>query len=102
MFKRGKFLLSTTEQKYELILERLHLKLPEGPRTWREPRDPAKDVEGGFLMRETIKGPFDILRVHEELSCALELTVYRLTTSVFNYPTCERTRANADRLLAAQ
>lgn len=61
LVKGGKFLLSTADKKYELILEileRLHLKLPEGPHTWREPKEILQRVsKAGFSCTKRSKAP---------------------------------------------
>ena len=57
----GMFLLSTADKKYELILlllEKLRLKLPEGPHTWRESKEILQEVsKAGFSHTKWSKAP---------------------------------------------
>ncbi len=57
----GVFQLSTVDPKYGLlleVLERLSMKLPEGPHTWRPPKEIAdKMVQSGFNCEQWTKPP---------------------------------------------
>jgi len=58
---RGVFLLSTAEKKYELVLnalEKLGLKLPEGPHIWRRHEEIIrKMLDAGFACTRWSKVP---------------------------------------------
>ena len=57
----GVFQLSTVDPKYNLalkVLERLKLKLPEGPHAWRSPKEITdKMVQSGFNCEQWSKPP---------------------------------------------
>ena len=59
--RQGVFLLSTAENKYELVLnvlERLGLKLPEGPHNWRSHKEIVrKMLDAGFACARWSKAP---------------------------------------------
>jgi SAM-dependent methyltransferase len=63
---KGILHLSTADQKYEFLLElleRLNLKLPEGPHTWRRPQEiRQKMIQAGFSCDEWSRIPIRFYR----------------------------------------
>jgi hypothetical protein len=61
--------MSTADKKYEPILEILekpHLKLPEGPHHWREPKEILQEVsKAGFSCKKWSKAPIGFYRCTE-------------------------------------